>query len=137
MSFANPTALKIGMTGALYGQQFRVAGRSVMGVVVDGQTYYWNEFNIVNQQNQSGTLVYEVTESGPEGEDVGDVAHYFNAQAGDQMLVASWTGDDIEFYRGMELARGLVAEAFHLPQEPKEGLEETGGDSGRESFEFI
>jgi hypothetical protein len=182
MSFANPTALKIGMTGALYGQQFRVAGRSVMGVVEDGQTYYWNEFNIVNQQDQSGTLVYEVTESGaewklftliepkfpitaqeaalkkvgdtvnlegtplpvtlvdesrvyyiegegPKGEDVGDVAHYFNAQAGDQMLVASWTGDDIEFYRGMELARGLVAEAFHLPQEPKEELEETGGDS--------
>ncbi len=48
----------------------------------------------------------------PEGVTVGDIAHYFNADAGNRMLVASWTGDEIEFYQGFDLADADVAQAF-------------------------
>jgi hypothetical protein len=53
----------------------------------------------------------------PEGVEVGDVARYFNAEneTGSEMLVASWTGDEIEFYRGMNLPVAAVAAAFRLP----------------------
>jgi hypothetical protein len=48
----------------------------------------------------------------PEGVTVGDIANYFNADAGNRMLVASWTGDEIEFYQGFDLADTEVAQAF-------------------------
>jgi hypothetical protein len=43
------------------------------------------------------------------------VADYFNAEAGQLMQVVSWTGDDVEFYNGVNLARGMVLSAFNLP----------------------
>jgi hypothetical protein len=170
MSFANPTALRIGMTATLAGRQYRVTGRVVMGMDDAGETYYWNEFNLVNNDGTSATLVYEETEHGgqwrlfvlfepeyvmtaadaatrqigdqlnldgadmrvtlvdesrvyhiegeaPEGVEVGDVANYFNAEAGSKMVVVSWTGDEVEYYHGQDLPRGAVATAFNLPRE--------------------
>jgi hypothetical protein len=168
MSFANPTPLQVGMSGALFGKSYRVAGRVVLGTEQDGQTYYWNEFNLIAADGETATLVFEPTEHGgewrlfilfepenpitaadaatkrvgdplnlegtdvrvtlvsrsriyhiegeaPEGEEVGDVAQYFNAEAGNTMIVVSWTGDEVECYRGIEkLPYATVKEAFGL-----------------------
>ena len=171
MSFENPTRLRIGMHGNFAGKDFRLVGRVVMGVTDDGETYYWNEFNLEAGDGTSADLVYEETERGgewrmftlfdpeypmtaadaatkqvgdhlnltgtdvrvtlrdtsrvyriegqaPEGVEVGDVAHYFNAEAGDIMQVVSWTGDEVEFYNGVNLSRDVVNSAFNLPPEP-------------------
>lgn len=167
MSFANPTPLRIGATGALNGWRVRVAGRVVLGVRDGGETYYWNEYNLVDDQGTSATLVYEETEEGPEwklfrafepklpidareaaaknvgdtvnldgrplpitltgtsrvyhiegqapeGVEVGDIASYFNADTGNRMLVASWTGHEIEFYEGLDVPPATLAAAFGL-----------------------
>jgi len=171
MSFENPTRLRIGMHGNFGGKDYRLIGRVVMGETEDGETYYWNEFNLQAKDGSSADLVYEETERGgewrlftmfepeypltaadaatkrvgdsinltgedvritlrsasrvyhiegeaPEGIEVGDVANYFNAEAGDIMQVVSWTGEDVEFYNGVNLARGVVNSAFNLPPEP-------------------
>lgn len=168
MNFENPTAIKIGMTGTFSGVTYRVLGRSVMGVVDDGTTYYWNEFNLQSDNGHATTLVYEVTDNGPEwrlftmfdpqfpitaadaatkrvgdplnldgtdvrvmlldnsrvyhiegqapeGEDVGDRAQYFNAEAGSTMIVVSWTGDEVECYHGVTISASTVAKAFDAP----------------------
>lgn len=168
MSTANPTPLRVGATGALNGWRVRVAGRVVLGVEIDGATYHWNEFNLVDGFGRSATLVFEEGEHGPEwklfkdfvplravtaaeaatkrvgdrvsldgtprpitladqsrvihiegtapeGVAVGDVAHYFNVDTGERMLVASWTGDEIEFYEGNDVPARQIAEAFGLP----------------------
>lgn len=167
MSFANPTSLRFGMNGTLAGRRYRVAGRVVMGMEDSGETYYWNEFNLVTDEGESAALVYEETERGaewrmfklfepeypitaadaatknvgdplnldgtdvqvtlvdesrvyhiggeaPEGVEVGDEAHYFNAEAGNTMQVASWTGDEVEVFRGINLPRSAVESAFGL-----------------------
>jgi hypothetical protein len=64
MSYANPTPLRLGATGTLGGQRFRVAGRVVMGMDDEGETYYWNEYHLVDDAGASATLVYEETEDG-------------------------------------------------------------------------
>ena len=165
MSYENHTPLRVGATGTLDGWRVRVAGRVVMSMEEDGETYYWNEFNLVDGFGRSATLVLEETEDGPEwklfkpfapiramsaaeaaqqrvgdrvnldgaqtpitlvdqsrvshiegtapeGTEVGDVAHYFNADAGTRMLVVSWTGDEIEFYEGHDVPAERVAQAF-------------------------
>ena len=66
MSFANPTPLKLGMTANLGGPDYRVVGRVVMGMKDAGETYYWNEFNLVSDDGESATLVFEETERGGE-----------------------------------------------------------------------
>jgi len=171
MSYANPTPLRLGATGVLGGQRFRVAGRVVMGMDDEGETYYWNEFHLMDDAGASATLVFEETESGsewrlftpfepanpltaseaaaksvgdqvnldgspmpitlanqsrvyfiegtpPEGVEVGNVADYFNVESGNQMLVVSWTGDEVEFYQGITVPAETVASAFDLPQMP-------------------
>jgi hypothetical protein len=65
MRYANPTPLRLGATGTLGGQRFRVAGRVVMGMDEEGETCYWNEFHLVDDAGASATLVFEETESGP------------------------------------------------------------------------
>jgi len=168
MSFANPTSLRVGAAGILGGRRFRVLGRIVMGMEEDGETYYWNEFNLVDDAGSSATLVFEETEDGPqwrlftlfdpvhpmtaraaaskrvgdsvnldgtpiqvtlvdqsrvyfiegeapEGVEVGDVANYFNAEDQTRMLVASWTGGEIEFYWGVDVTADTVTNAFGLP----------------------
>jgi len=67
---------------------------------------------------RSASRVYRIEGEAPEGVEVGDVANYFNAEAGDLMQVVSWTGDEVEFYNGVNLARGVVNSAFNLPPEP-------------------
>lgn len=167
MNFANPTALRLGLTGTLAGKRYRVAGRVVMGMEDGGETYFWNEFNIINDEGESATLVFEETELGGEwklfiyiepadrltaaeaakkrvgdrlnidgtsvrvslvdesrvyhiegqageGVETGDIAHYFNAEAVNTMIVVSWTGDDVEYFRGVNLPRGTVARAFGI-----------------------
>ena len=168
MSYEKPTRLRIGMHGKFAGKDYRLVGRVVMGVIDDGETYYWNEFNLEAADGTTADLVYEETERGgewrlftlfdpeypitaadaatkrvgdhlnltgtdvhvtlrdtsrvyriegkaPEGVEVGDVAHYFNAEAGNIMQVVSWTGDEVECYDGVNLARGAVMAAFNLP----------------------
>lgn len=168
MSFDNPTAIKVGMTGRFSGVSYNVVGRSVLGVVDAGRSYYWNEFNLRAETGESVTLVYEVGERGgewrwftmfepnppitaseaasmrigdplnvegtelrvtlrdnsrvyyvegepPEGEDVGTIAEYFNAEAGAAMVVVSWTGDEVEFYHGKTITPMMVGHAFNVP----------------------
>ncbi len=173
MNTANPTALRVGMTGTLDGHRCRVAGRTLVGMQEAGETYYWTEFNLVDDAaGFCADLVYEETEDGPqwslyiliepdrpmtvaeaqskrlgeyvtidgtsgritlvsesrvyfiegeaaEGVEVGDIAHYFNADAGNRTLVASWTGDELELYRGRKLPNSQVAAAFGLPPAPE------------------
>lgn len=56
--------------------------------------------------------VYHIEGDAPEGVELGDVAKYFNAQSDSDMIVVSWTGDEVEYYRGKDLSPGLVAAAF-------------------------
>ena len=142
-------------------------GRVVLGEEEDGETYYWNEFNLESDDGEEATLVYEETESGgewrlfqmfepeypmtaedaatkragdplnlegtqvfirlvaesrvyhiegkaPEGVEVGDVAHYFNALSGNTMIVVSWTGEEVECYKGLDLSPTTVSSAFNV-----------------------
>ena len=169
MNFANPTPLRIGARGELNGRNFTVLGRVVLGMDLDGEKYFWNEFNLVDDAGESATLVFEEGENGPdwklftmfepsqpmkveeaagkrvgesisldgnpiritlvdesevyhvegtapEGVQEGDVADYFNAESAQRMIVVSWTGDEIEFYRGQNLPRGRVEAVFNLPR---------------------
>jgi hypothetical protein len=59
MSFENPTPVRIGMRGSFAGKDFSVVGRMVMGVEINGETYYWNEFNLQAKTGEAATLVYE------------------------------------------------------------------------------
>jgi len=192
MSYANPTPLRLGATGVLGGQRFRVAGRVVMGMDDEGETYYWNEFHLVDDAGASATLVFEETESGPawrlftlfeparpltasetatkrvgdqvnldgqpmpitlvdqsrvyfiegtppEGVEVGDVADYFNVESGNQMLVVSWTGDEVEYYQGITVPAETITEAFNLPKMPATapGMAVGGGAGGPVSFGWL
>jgi hypothetical protein len=51
----------------------------------------------------------------PEGVEVGDVARYLNLDLGGRMRVVSWTGDEIEYFAGRDLAKGYVERIFGLP----------------------
>ena len=174
MNYANPTSLRVGAKGMLIVRRFTVLGRVVLGMELDGETYYWQEFNLADDAGENATLVFEEGDAGPEwklftlfdpihpmtaakanakrkgelvnldgtpvritlvdqstvyhiegvapeGVEVGDVANYFNADAGEWMLVASWTGDEIEFYRGVDLRAASVAVAFGLPRPSLDG----------------
>jgi hypothetical protein len=62
----------------------------------------------------SQSRVYHIEGKAPEGEEVGDVAHYFNAVTGNNMIVVSWTGEEVEFYNGIDLSRTTVSAAFNV-----------------------
>ena len=64
MSHENPTRLRIGMHGDFAGRNFRLLGRVVMGVTVNGEDYFWNEFNLQAATGETATLVYEGTDAG-------------------------------------------------------------------------
>jgi Domain of unknown function (DUF4178) len=167
MSNKNPTPIRVGTYGAFNGVRYLVAGRLVMGMELDGERYFWNEFNLVSDGGETATLVHEEGDDGvewkmfvlfepefplsaseaeakrvgdrinlegtdvrislvdesrvyhiegtaPEGVELGDVAKYFNAQSGKDMIVVSWTGDEVEYYRGKNISPGLVASAFNI-----------------------
>jgi hypothetical protein len=62
----------------------------------------------------SQSLVYHIEGKAPEGVEVGDIAQYFNAVTGNNMIVVSWTGEEVEFYRGLDLSRTTVSAAFNV-----------------------
>jgi hypothetical protein len=62
----------------------------------------------------SQSRVYHIEGKAPEGVEVGDVAQYFNAVTGNNMIVVSWTGEEVEFYRGLDLSRTTVSAAFNV-----------------------
>ena len=45
-SFSNPTPVQIGHGCQFLGDQWKIVGRMVLGVVEDGETYYWHEFHM-------------------------------------------------------------------------------------------
>ena len=169
MSYENPTRLRLGMHGNFAGKDYCLVGRVVMGETEDGETYYWNEFNLEADGGGNADLVYEEAEHGgewrlftmfepecpitaadaatkrvgdrinltgedvritvrsssrvyhiegraPEGVELGDVANYFNAQAGNDMQVVSWTGDEVECYNGVTIPQSVIAVAFNVPR---------------------
>ena len=58
--------------------------------------------------------VYFIEGEAPSGVELGDVANYFNARLAQDMIVVSWTGDELEYYRGKDLPGGVVVAAFGL-----------------------
>ena len=182
MSNNNPTPIRVGTYGTFNGVRYRVAGRLVMGMELDGERYFWNEFNLVSDAGETATLVHEVGEHGiewrmfvlfepefplsaseaeskrvgdrinlegthvrislvdesrvyhiegdaPEGVELGDAAKYFNAQSGRDMIVVSWTGDEVEYYRGKDLDTGLVAGAFNMHRKEFSNFDAPAGSS--------
>ncbi len=168
MSHANPTPIRVGMTGTFAGKPYTIIARVVMGMEEEGATYYWNEFYLSDGSDRIAMLVCEevygaqqwrlfselaptkpltAREAGlkqvgdrvdfdgvsaeitvvdetrvhfiegkaPDWVSVGDVAQYFNAEAGGKMWVVSWSGDVVEYFRGMNLHGELVARALNLP----------------------
>lgn len=168
MSTANPTPVRVGMTGTFAGKPYTIIARVVMGMEEEGETYYWNEFYLSDGSDRIAMLVCEevygaqqwrlfteftpqqpldAREAGlkkvgdrvnldgvsaevtvvdetkvhfiegqaPDWVSVGDVAQYFNAEAGGKMWVVSWSGHEVEYYRGLNLHGELVAQALGLP----------------------
>jgi hypothetical protein len=144
-----------------------------------GETYFWDEFNLVGDDGTGATLVFERTERGPEwrlftllegaisitaaeagskrvgdefpfsgrtlritcvdesrvceiegeapeGVEQGDVAHYLNAESGNEMIVVSWTRDEVEVYRGLNLPPHAVTSAFGIASVPSGALSHLG-----------
>ncbi len=60
--------------------------------------------------------IYLIDGTAPEGQRVGSRANYFNAEHGSKMIVVSWTGAEMEYYKGVTISTGMVASAFNLPQ---------------------
>ena len=168
MSTANPTPIRVGMSGTFAGKSYSIIARVVMGMEDQGETYYWNEFylsdgsdriamlvceevygaqqwrlfteftpntpltareadlkKVGDRVNLDGlstevtvvdeTRVYFIEGKAPDWVSVGDVAQYFNAEASGKMWVVSWSGDEVEYYRGMQLHPEMVAQALRLP----------------------
>jgi hypothetical protein len=65
---------------------------------------------------RSSSRVYHIEGQAPEGVEIGDVANYFNAQAGNDMQVVSWTGNEVEYYNGVTIPQSVVAVAFKMPR---------------------
>jgi hypothetical protein len=62
--------------------------------------------------------VHAIEGQAPEGVELKDVARYFNAESDRQMVVVSWTGEEVEHYRGMDLSAEAVADAFGIARRP-------------------
>ena len=62
----------------------------------------------------SKSRVYHIEGKAPEGVEVGDEAHYFNAVTGNNMIVVNWTGEEVEFYKGLDLSTLTVSSAFNV-----------------------
>ncbi|MFT3783245.1 MAG: DUF4178 domain-containing protein [Nibricoccus sp.] len=65
MNTANPTALRIGMSGSLFDRTYKICGRVVLYTEVDGERYAWNEFFLKATNGEEATLVFEEDENGP------------------------------------------------------------------------
>ena len=89
--------------------------------VLDGQSLRVNYLD--------SSRVYFVEGKVPEGVVVGHRAKYFNADAGDRLIVVSWTGDEVEFYSGTAITVSAVADAFQLGGVARIGFSMMGGRS--------
>lgn len=83
------------------------------------------EVTVVDQ-----TRVYFIEGKAPDWVSVGDEAQYFNAEAGGKMWVVSWSGDEVEYYRGMQLYPELVAQALQLPVTSFKTASASSGSAG-------
>jgi hypothetical protein len=77
------------------------------------------------------TRVWFIEGKAPDWVSVGDVAQYLNAEAGGKMWVVSWSGDEVEYYRGMNLHGELVAQALNLPPAALTRSSGSGSSGGR------
>jgi hypothetical protein len=68
----------------------------------------------------------------PKGVAKDDVAKYFNAKAGAEMIVVSWTGEEVEYYRGGPTSRRRIEAAFGLPV-TKPARSRAGSTSGADT----
>lgn len=80
--------------------------------------------------------IYFIEGEAPEGMEVGDVANYFNAESGNTMIVVSWTGDEVEYYRGINLKRGAVAQAFGIKEPSAVNVSKAAALSGSGNSSF-
>ncbi len=95
------------------GQPINLEGTDLKITLVDESTVYYLEGRV------------------PEGVQVGDVAQYFNAEGRNCFCVVSWTGNEVEWFKGHDLSYQEVATGFNLPvsQPLTMGLENSGGGS--------
>jgi hypothetical protein len=77
--------------------------------------------------------VFHIEGVAPEGVENGDIATYFNADTGSRMLVASWTGEEIEFYEGLDAPPDAVADAFGFPRDAIASTSRFSGSSSTSS----
>ncbi len=63
---------------------------------------------------ESSKVLYVEGEA-PEGYVTGAESRYINGRLGDHMIVISWKGPEVEYYRGRNLAEFQVRHAFSLP----------------------
>lgn len=77
------------------------------------------------------TRVYEIEGNAPDWVSVGDVSKYFNAEAGGKMWVVSWSRDEVEYYRGMQLHPEMVAQALRLPVKSFKTAARSGTNSNK------
>jgi hypothetical protein len=91
-----------------------------------GETYQFDGHALRITCVDESTVV-RIEGQAPEGVEEGDVARYFNAQSGNLMIVVSWTGDEVEVFRGVQLPRHAVYRAFGL-KPPLPQVRARGGD---------
>ena len=100
MNYENSTRLRIGMNGVFAGKDFRVVGRVVMGVAVDGENYFWNEFNLKANTGENATLVFDESEGSAAWRLFTEFAPEYPMAAADAALkqvgdVLNLTGEDV------------------------------------------
>lgn len=57
--FPNPTPLRLGMKARIKGTEYELTGRIVLGMVEEGVTYYWNEFELISADGDCLFLEYD------------------------------------------------------------------------------
>ena len=100
MNYENPTRLRIGMHGVFAGKDFRIVGRVVMGVEVDGENYLWNEFNLKAKTGETATLVFDESQGAASWRLFTEFEPEYPMTAADAVLkqvgdVLNLTGEDV------------------------------------------
>jgi len=79
------------------------------------------------------SVVRHIEGAAPEGVEDGDVARYFNAESGNEMIVVSWTGHELECYRGLTFPSHVVSRAFGLQNIPDGALSQLSGETPKKT----
>jgi hypothetical protein len=77
----------------------------------------------------SESRICHIEGEGAEGEEVGDIAHYFNAQDDNIKIVVSWKGEEVEFFRGVNISYATVKTSFNLHADMPGGFGELLGST--------